>query len=606
MKVLRRVTVAIAVLTLFLCSAVRAQGLKQLPANALLVIKMNNPEGISKKLADWSQKLGLANFDPAFGDPLGALKKQLNIKEGLDGKGEVVVGIYESPQPGDEPLVVALLPVTDYKTFLGNLANLKTEGDVSSFTLPDEQEPFYSANWGKYAAITPTKDLLTKKPEGIEISGSAAKQLDGNDVAIYANMKLIAARVLPKFQAGRGQVLTGLDAELKRNPQMNQKFVPVIKVVVNQFLNGVEQFLGDAQSATFGLNIAKEGITTSIQAEFTADSYCGKTVSSFKNSNASLTAGLPSHFPVQQNNENKPPVPVKYFAFGGAVMDPKVTAKIMDDVLGPIVKELAAAGDDTKGLVTALENLKAGMITMDRFSFGYVQPTAVGQQSVIQAVAVYEGDARKLAVAERAYMQASADLFKMLPQAPGMNMAMELKPAAKTVDGVALDQFSMKFNFDKNTPEAAQAQQMINMFYGPGGLNGYMGAVDDKNYLLVMGGDDELVSAAIGSAKKKEDSLSQTDMVKAISAQLPKDRVIAYYIALDNIATTVLDFMGQMGFKIPLRLPEMSPIGISMSTEGAVLRIDTAISSDMIEKLVSAGMQAAMMMQNPGGKRGGL
>src|SRR5258705_9776337 len=137
MKALRRVTVAvIALMMLMSTSVLRAQGLKQLPANPLVVIKMNNPEGISKKLADWSQKLGLANFDPAFGDPLGALKKQLNIKEGLDAKGEVVVGIYESPQPGDEPLVVALLPITDYKAFLGNLANLKTEGEVSSFTLP--------------------------------------------------------------------------------------------------------------------------------------------------------------------------------------------------------------------------------------------------------------------------------------------------------------------------------------------------------------------------------------------------------------------------------------------------------------------------------------
>src|SRR5882672_6449248 len=178
MKVLRRATVAIVVLSMFLCSAVRAQGLKQLPANPLLVIKMNNPEGISEKLAAWSQKLGLANFDPAFGDPLGALKKQLNIKDGLDGKGEVVIGIYDAPQPTDEPLVVALLPVTDYKAFLANLANLKTEGEVSSFTLPDEQEPFYTANWGKFAAVTPTKDLLTKKPEGVEVSGAASKQLD--------------------------------------------------------------------------------------------------------------------------------------------------------------------------------------------------------------------------------------------------------------------------------------------------------------------------------------------------------------------------------------------------------------------------------------------
>jgi hypothetical protein len=121
-----------------------------------------------------------------------------------------------------------------------------------------------------------------------------------------------------------------------------------------------------------------------------------------------------------------------------------------------------------------------------------------------------------------------------------------------------------------------------------------------------MAGDEEMVSSTIAATKKGEDALSQTELVKSISAQLPKDRAMVYYIALDNIATTVLDFMGQMGFKIPLRLPEMSPIGVSMSSEGSVIRIDTAISSDMIEKMVSAGMQAAMMMQNPGAKRGGL
>ena len=590
MKVLRRATVAVLVLTLMLCSAVRAQGLKQLPANPLVVIKIKSPEDISKKLADWSQKLGLANFDPAFGDPLGALKKQLNIKEGLDGKGEVLVAMYEPPQPTDEPLVVALLPVTDYKAFLANLANLKTEGDVSSFTLPDEQEPFYSANWGKFAAITPTKDLLSKKPEGVELTGAAAKQLDANDVTIYANMKQIAVKTLPKFREGKPMVLGGLDNELKRNPQMNQKFTPVIKAIVNQVLNGVEQFLTDTQSATLGLNIAAQGITTSLQAEFVPDSDCGKTIASIKNSNATLTSGLPVR---------------KYFAFGGAALDRKTTAKIMEDVLGPIQKELTAMGDDGKGLNTAIESAKAGLVTIDSLAFGYAQPTQIGQQSVIQAVMVYEGDARKQAEAQRAYMQASADVFKIMPQAPGMSASMEMKPSAKTVEGVSLDQFAVKFNFE-NTPEAAQAKQMITMMYGPNGLGGYMGAIDDKKYIMMMGGDDELLTAAIQSAKKKDDAVSQTDLVKAISAQLPKERAVVYYVQLDNIASTVLDFMGQMGFKIPLRLPEMSPIGISIGTEGPVLRIDTAISADMIEKLVSAGMQAAMMMQNPGGKRGGL
>src|SRR5436305_15115483 len=124
---------------------------------------------------------------------------------------------------------------------------------------------------------------------------------------------------------------------------------------------------------------------------------------------------------------------------------------------------------------------------------------------------VYDGDSKKISEGKRAYIQASADVFKLMPQAPGMNMAMEVKPAAKTVDGTALDQFSMKFTFDKKTPEAAQAEQMITMMYGPGGLNGYMGALSDRNYLMVMGGDDELLNTALQSANKKEDTLSKTD-----------------------------------------------------------------------------------------------
>jgi hypothetical protein len=225
---------------------------------------------------------------------------------------------------------------------------------------------------------------------------------------------------------------------------------------------------------------------------------------------------------------------------------------------------------------------------------------------MVQAVAVYEGDAKKLAVAEREYMKGSVEMMKMMPQAPGMSMTGEMKEGAKTVDGVVLDQFIMKFTFDKNSPEAAQAQQMINMFYGPNGLQSFMGAVDDRTYVMAMAGDDSLVAEVVAAAKKKEDALAQTDMVKVISAQLPKQRNMVYYIQIDNLATTVLEFMGQMGFKIPLRLPEMSPIGITMASEGPVLRFDTAVSADMVEKLVSAGMQAAMMMQNPGGRRGGL
>jgi len=49
---------------------------------------------------------------------------------------------------------------------------------------------------------------------------------------------------------------------------------------------------------------------------------------------------------------------------------------------------------------------------------------------------------------------------------------------------------------------------------------------------------------------------------------------------------------------MPLKLPQdMPPVGVTVGTEGSAMRIDTHISTELIENLVSAGLQAAMMMR---------
>src|SRR5687767_15931397 len=123
MKLVRRAAVAVVVLSLLLASgAAQAQALKQLPANPILVIKLNSPEAVSAKISKLSEKTGLLKFVPQLADPLTLIRDELKIKEGLDTKGEFVVGIYDSAQGESDPRVLALIPVTDYKAFLGNLA----------------------------------------------------------------------------------------------------------------------------------------------------------------------------------------------------------------------------------------------------------------------------------------------------------------------------------------------------------------------------------------------------------------------------------------------------------------------------------------------------
>jgi hypothetical protein len=243
-----------------------------------------------------------------------------------------------------------------------------------------------------------------------------------------------------------------------------------------------------------------------------------------------------------------------------------------------------------------IDAMKTAFSSVNVMSIGYVMPTGVpGQQSVLQQVVVYSGDAKKLAAAQKQSVQTMNDFMKLLPQAPGASVKFEVKPDAKTVDGASLDQFTMQFTFDRNEPGGAQAAQMMTMLYGPGGLSGYMGVLDDKTYIQVTGGDDELLNTTVAAAKAKASPLADLATVKAVAAQLPANRGAVAYIAVDNIIATVCQYAAQFGVPIQLKLPpDLPPLGVAVGTEGPAIRVDMAVPSELIENLVAAAIQMGM------------
>src|SRR4029079_2612433 len=92
----------------------------------------------------------------------------------------------------------------------------------------------------------------------------------------------------------------------------------------------------------------------------------------------------------------------------------------------------------------------------------------------------------------------------------------QVQEGAKTVGGVKLDQYKMNMQMgDPDSPQAAQAQQMMGMIYGPNGMSGVLGAVNDKTFVAVQGGTDQLVEAVVKAAQNPQDVLSGTAPVKA-------------------------------------------------------------------------------------------
>jgi len=582
--------VVVAVCLMWTMPQARAQALKQIPADAAVVFRINNVQVLSDKVASLSKKLGVADFAPQLADPLAVARGQLSLGDGFNAKGEVLVAMYEPGEDEFEPRVVIVLPVTDYKAFLGNMANANMGEQISSFTSPDGFTTLFAVNREAYAVISPTRQMLEKPAAGIEIQGAARNQFDTSDIAVYANAKMLAARVLPRFKEARDMIVQQAEAELGRQAKLNPVFLPVIKAALNQCLNVAEGTLNEIQGAAMGIRLSDDGMTSTILAEFNPGTYAANMIRQIKTTNGPIMAGLPDR---------------KFFVYGGMVQDPAAATKVMDDFLGPISKELAATGADGKLFRDLIEAARSQSAATESAAFGYGGTVAPGQ-GMFQVVGVMKGDAQKIVESQRTTNQATQELMKLLlagapEELQQMQPVMTGKPGAKTVEGVAFDEMSIGFKVDRKTPEGMQIAQMMDMMYGGTSINTYAGAADARTFVMAMGGGDELLSAVVRSAKQSLTALDDAAHVKAVASQLPANRAGVLYVSIDNIVNSVMAMMAQQGMPFQFKLPpDLPPMGFSLSTEGSAIRIDAHVPAELVRNIITTVNQVrAMMMGGP-------
>lgn len=592
-----RSTAALAALAMLVSLGARqasAQVLDQVPPDAVAVIKVSNLKAVSDKAARFAEALGLAELMPEEAkDPLAALQAEMQIKEGLDTDGEMAF-VFMKPAEGaespDESMLV-LVPTSDYKAFIGNFQGAKTNGAISSFTPEGETNEVHVANWGKYAAISNNKAAIGKKPAaGLKLSGLAAKQAKERDAFVFVNIPVIKEMVLPQLQGARTAIMDGIEEELGANEDAKQ-FAGVAKAAATQALNVAEGFLNDATAATFSLHLNDEGLSTTAMAEFKKESYMGQIAGRLKNTDQPLMAGLPNR---------------KYFMFGGMVNDPEVSSKLIGDLLDPISKELAGT-ESAKGFAEAINSAKRSFGATKSVAFGYPAPTgALGADAILQSVMVVQGDSKLLHDAQKKMLQSVSDVMKLAPKQPGApQFGYEYAPGGKTVGAVKLDSYTYTLTMDENDSQAAQLQQTLAMVYGPNGMGGVFGPVDNDTYLVVSGGTDKLLAEAVKAAQDPKDALSGMAGVKLVNGQLPAKRIMVEYVALDNIITSGVKYAQGFGMQVKMQLPpNLPPIGVAVSSEGTALRFDGFLPTQLVQSVVAAGMQTYMQLQGGGGAGG--
>ena len=86
-----------------------------------------------------------------------------------------------------------------------------------------------------------------------------------------------------------------------------------------------------------------------------------------------------------------------------------------------------------------------------------------------------------------------------------------------TVGGVTFDAMKSEFNFDPNDPSSGQAQQFMNMLYGPNGATVMLGVLDDKTLVQAIGLKDETLTNVVTSAKGSQAPLADLPTVRTVA-----------------------------------------------------------------------------------------
>ena len=376
-----KTTAAVALLLAtcgILPAAARADVLESLPADALVAGKVASLSKVSDKIAKLAKDLGIDAFVQQLQNPLANLKAQSHMEKGINDAGEVGFA-YLSPKTagvGEDEAFVVLIPVSSYADFLTNFGDAKTDAGVSEVTAPDGSgKTLFVADWSGYAAVSPAKAMVAKPANTLKSSVAAAKEAGKQDFLLVANFKSLSTELMPDLDKGLAKAMEKMDSPDAKD--LDPKYKPLAKAVVNQVFAAAKTFLNDTDAATVGLNISTAGINTTVLSDFKSDSYLGKIATSLKGTDKPLTVGLPA---------------MKYLAFGGSVFDPKLATQLITDLTGPIQAEadkLEGHEDTKKAIASVLAATKATTGTV----FGVPAPTKIGQEGIFQNLAAYRGGA---------------------------------------------------------------------------------------------------------------------------------------------------------------------------------------------------------------------
>jgi hypothetical protein len=573
MNVRRRTTIAALLLVFCVAPGLRAQdAISLLPPETVGYLVVNDLAKTSDKIEQVAKQLQV----PAP-SPLAFFKAAAGIQKGFDEKGTVVVAFVSSGEDIEEGYPIAILPVTDYKAFVGQFGAQDPDEQIVEVPVADEQ--VLIGKKGAYAVFAePERKAELKKLLESDAKPSAELQaikswLTKNNLAGVITMHGIqlatarASKELKKVQGEFGGENLPLDDDALS--QVRQAF---------QMYAMILEFTGQEMTAGgVGVWISDEGdIHLTSRALFTLDGATTKALAGVKPSEVDPLRGIPAG---------------PYFIAGGGNV-----GGLMSDALVKWSVNLIKSNPSIYGFkkltdaeAEKLAAASAGMSKSVEWMSLRMGPGKGDEPLYGAMVMAYGVTDAKTYVKE--YRQ-SLDAWNEIANKPENEGAMKWEVKDIDVDGSAGLEFTLDFSALAGAQGPAEMKQMFEKMFGEGGkMRIYLAPADDKTLFATYSSKDKLAEV-IKSFKQGATGLSKDVNLGKTAAKLPTDATMVGYmsptgtIALVNRAIQL--FAGPV-FSLPA-FPETPPVGTSISLSKSGIETDCVLPSDTLKACVRYAM----------------
>lgn len=561
--------------------------LDALPAKAEIVVLVPNLGALNQKLANLNTALG--GVAPWMADTLTEFKRTTGMNNGINDNGSLALVLNDVAKLGESedqatPPFVMLVPVSDYKAFVANFNVNEVDLNTTISAVISGEEAFVR-KIGNYAVMGADKAVVDNFASANNASALLARAgkhtgaaLNRSDILVLVDLAALAPQLQPKIET----TLTEAIKELESNPELAKDSPVDPKVFLQAYQTGIRSFLNSADVAVLGLDISDLGVGLTSSAQFKADSELSKYIVATKTNAATHlkhVANQPYLLAVSMDTTG-----IDFKPLIASIADPirksnPEMGKLIDAAIPLILNSTGSAGAYYPGQLNLAGSL-----------FNSVSVVATE-------------DAAAYAKSFRDYLDllSKTTLPVTIPAADGsgntekanIRFFTQYNPNTTTVDGVAIDQYEMRYDL----PPAllAQINPQLMMLTGMAAQRGYVAQVNGK-VIVTSTPDLPTLTQAIAAAKSGK-GLDENSNLTAVRQQLGSGAAFEAYLNVGTIASTAVSFAQAFGMDTGVQVPQnLPPVGYALMASDNGVAGRTFFPTPVIVFAKDIGVMVAPML----------